>query len=104
MTDIEPEAEPESETELPVGRTASDGYAFAALVCAVLGFIIPIVPAAAALMLARATQPPIAKEEVNPSVARIASLAETLAYISLAIIAALCAAMLLGILAKVITS
>ncbi len=106
----------------PAPRTAADGYAFAAVTCAVAGLLFPIaitliggrrgfisfavvlLSAPASLMLARATEEPVASEPVSPGVARVASLAQTLAYASLALVAAFCAALLLGILGKVLTS
>ncbi len=106
----------------PVVRTAADGYAFAAVVCAAAGLLLPIgisliggkrgfisfaivlLSAPASLMLARATEEPIVSEPVSPGVARAASLAQTLAYASLALVAAFCGALLLGILGKVLTS
>ncbi|MBA2608344.1 MAG: hypothetical protein H0U92_05375 [Actinobacteria bacterium] len=84
-------------------RNANDGYAFAAIICAIAGFVIPILPAAAALMLVRATEVPLADQPLSPSAARMASVAQTLAYISLTVIAILCAALLLGILGRAIS-
>lgn len=111
MSDLEvaePIEEPTPEPEvvaapMPV-RSAADGYAMAAVICAIVGFVIPVLPAAAALMLARATEEPHVSEPVSERVARLASTATTLAYISLSLITGFCAAMLLGILAKVLTS
>jgi hypothetical protein len=113
--DLEPPA------EMQTARTAADGYAFAAIVCAAAGLLLPIgisliggrrgfasfalvlISAPAALMLARATEEDIAEEAVSPSVARIAGAAQTLAYASLALVVTFCAALLLGILGRVIT-
>lgn len=141
MTDFEPEpvdVAPEPEAPVPETvdvapetpavemapaptRTAADGYAFAAVMCAAVGLLLPIAisliggrrglfsfaiglfTAPAALMLARATEEPVAAEPVSPSVARVAGLAQTLAYASLALVVTFCAAVLLGILGRVIT-
>jgi hypothetical protein len=115
-------AEPMMTARPPTPRTAADGYAFAAVTCAAAGLLLPIaislisglrgfisfaivlLSAPASLMLARATEEPIAAEPVSPGVARIAGIAQTLAYASLALVAAFCAALLLGILGKVLTS
>jgi hypothetical protein len=129
MTDLEPEPTPEpakpAEMEpapAAVTRTAADGYAFAAVVCAATGLLLPmglsliggkkalptfvlvLVSAPAALMLARATEQPVATEPVSPGVARVASVAQMLAYASLALVVTFCAAMLLGILGRVVTN
>jgi hypothetical protein len=119
MTDA-PENEPEMDAE--PRRTAADGYAFAALICAASGLVLPIgisliggwrgapsfaialLSAPAALMLARATEEPIATEPVSPGVERAAAAAQMLAYASLALVVTFCAALLIGILGKVITS
>lgn len=118
-------AEPAAAAELvaeagPAARTAADGYAFAALICAAAGLLLPIVvsliggrrglpsfalvvfTAPAALLLARATEEPVAAEAVSPAVARIAGLAQTFAYASLALVVTFCAALLLGIAGRVI--
>jgi hypothetical protein len=118
MTDVEPEEMPTA----PPTRTAADGYAFAAVVCAATGLLLPIgltliggkkafptfvlvlVSAPAALMLARATEEPITDEPVSASVARVSGVAQTLAYASLALVITFCAALLLGILGRVITN
>jgi hypothetical protein len=108
-------------TAAPPTRTAADGYAFAAVVCAGVGLALPLaisliggrrglfsfalalLTAPAALMLARATEEPIATEPVSPSVARVAAIAQTLAYASVALVVTFCAALLLGILGRVVT-
>lgn len=113
MTDVEPPAEEEMQVA-PSGRTASDGYAFAAVVCAAAGLLLPIglclvggkrafpafalvlISAPAALMLARATEDPVAPDPVSASVARAASTAQVLAYASIALVVTFCAALLLG--------
>jgi hypothetical protein len=112
---------PEMETA-PPARTAADGYAFAAVVCAASGLLLPIgltliggtkalptfvlvlISAPTALMLARATEEPIAREPVSPGVARVAGVAQMLSYASIALVVTFCAALLLGILGRVITS
>ena len=128
MSDVEPDAESPvapDVAEMPAARptrTAADGYAFAAVVCAASGLLLPIgisliggkkafptfvlvvISAPAALMLARATEAPIADEPVSPGVARVAGLAQMLAYASLALVVTFCAALLLGILGRVITN
>lgn len=103
MSDFE--APPAAEMAVPETspRNSNDGYAFAAIICAIAGFVIPVLPAAAALMLVRATQSPFVDEPLSPSAAQLASAAQTLAYISLTIIAAVCAAFLLGILGRAIS-
>jgi hypothetical protein len=130
MSDLEA-TEPSEPTEptapadmqpAPVARTAADGYAFAAVVCAATGLLLPIglcliggktafpsfvlvvVSAPAALMLARATEAPVATEPVSPGVARVAGIAQMLSYASLALVVTFCAALLLGILGRVITN
>jgi hypothetical protein len=126
VTELEPEPEAEP-TEMatgapPVTRTAADGYAFAAVVCAASGLLLPIglsliggkkalptfvlvvISAPAALMLARATEEPVATEPVSPGVARVAGIAQMLAYASLALVVTFCAALLLGILGRVVTN
>ncbi|HUR76694.1 MAG TPA: hypothetical protein VMZ22_02020 [Acidimicrobiales bacterium] len=103
-------------------RTAADGYAFAAVICAGAGLFLPIaisliggrrgmasfaivlLSAPAALMLARGTEEPIATEPVSPAVARAAAVAQMLAYASLALVVTFCVALLLGILGRVVTS
>ena len=124
MSDVEPEAEVEEmhAGEAPSARTAADGYAFAAVICAATGLLLPlglsliggkkalptfvlvIISAPAALMLARATEEPINPDPVSPGVARVAGIAQTLAYASLALVVTFCAALLLGILGRVATS
>lgn len=112
--------EPSPESVPPAARTAADGYAFAALICAAAGLLLPIgisliggrrglpafalvvFAAPAALLLARATEEPVAAEPVSPAVARVAGLAQTLAYASLALVVTFCAALLLGIAGRVI--
>ncbi len=84
-------------------RNSNDGYAFAAIICAIAGFLIPVLPAAAALMLVRATQSPFVDQPLSPSAEKLASAAQTLAYISLTIIAVVCSAFLLGILGRAIS-
>jgi hypothetical protein len=120
MSDVEPDAE--EMQPAPPARTPADGYAFAAIVCAASGLLLPIglsviggkkafptfvlvlISAPAALMLARATEEPITDEPVSPGVARIAGLAQMLAYASLALVVTFCAALLLGILGRVVTN
>jgi hypothetical protein len=120
VTELEPE--PAEMEAAPTTRTAADGYAFAAVVCAASGLLLPIglsliggkkalptfvlvlISAPAALMLARATEEPIATEPVSPGVARVAGIAQTLAYASLALVVTFCAALLLGILGRVVTN
>ncbi len=115
-TDATPEMRPAP------ARTAADGYAFAAVVCASSGLLLPIAisliggrrgfasfaivlfSAPASLLLARATEEPVATEPVSPSVARVAGAAQTIAYASLALVVTFCAALLIGILGKVISS
>jgi len=121
MTDVDPPEEMQT-AAAPTQRTAADGYAFAAVVCAASGLLLPIglsliggkrafptfvlvlISAPAALMLARATEDPITDEPVSPNVARVAGLAQTLAYASLALVVTFCAALLLGILGRVVTN
>jgi hypothetical protein len=67
-------------------------------------FAIVLLSAPAALMLARATEEPVTSEPVSPAVGRVAGLAQTIAYASLALVVSFCAALLLGILGKVVTS
>jgi hypothetical protein len=124
MTDVNPteEAKPEEMQAAPAARTAADGYAFAAVVCAASGLLLPIglsliggkkafptfvlvlISAPAALLLARATEAPITDEPVSPGVARVAGVAQLLAYASLALVVTFCAALLLGILGRVATN
>lgn len=120
MSDVEPE---EMDTGvIASARTAADGYAFAAVVCAATGLLLPLglsliggkkalptfvlvlISAPAALMLARATEEPINTEPVSPGVARVAAIAQMLAYASLALVVTFCAALLLGILGRVVTN
>jgi hypothetical protein len=119
MSEVEPQ--PTEMQAAPVTRTAADGYAFAAIVCAAAGLLLPLgiwaiggrrglaafaivlISAPASLMLARATEEDVAGEAVNPSVARIAAIAQTLAYASLALVVTFCAALLAGILFSIIT-
>ncbi len=96
-------ATPEMAVEPTPLRSPNDGYAFAAIICALAGFVVPILPAAAALMLVRATEVPLADQPLSPGAARMASAAQTLAYISLTVVAILCAALLLGILGRTIS-
>lgn len=84
-------------------RGANDGYAFAAIICAIAGFVIPVLPSAAALMLVRATEEPLAAVPLSPSAQKLAATAQTLAYVSLTLMSVLCAALLLGILGRVIS-
>ena len=126
MSDVEPEDEVAAEEMTaggaPSARTAADGYAFAAVVCAATGLLLPLglsliggkkalptfvlvlISAPAALMLARATEEPINTEPVSPGVARVAGIAQMLAYASLALVVTFCAALLLGILGRVVTN
>jgi hypothetical protein len=96
-------ADAEMDTPAEPARNANDGYAFAAIICALAGFVIPVLPAAAALMLVRATQPPLAEQPLSPNAARLAATAQTLAYVSLTLVTVLCAALLLGILGRTIS-
>jgi hypothetical protein len=116
------DAEETEEMDAGPQRTAADGYAFAAVVCAAAGLVLPVaisliggwrgapsfaialISAPAALMLARATEEPIATEPVSPGVERAAAAAQMLAYASLALVVTFCAALLIGILGKVVTS
>jgi len=98
-----PPLETEMATDTAPVRNSNDGYAFAAIICAIAGFVIPILPAAAALMLVRATQEPLSDQPLSPSAQKLASLAQTLSYVSLTLIAIFCAALLLGILGRVIS-
>ncbi|HVT78670.1 MAG TPA: hypothetical protein VHD87_16640 [Acidimicrobiales bacterium] len=134
MSDVEPEAvtEPaappdpvEPATEMragPPARTAADGYAFAAVICAAAGLLLPIglsliggrrafpsfalvlFSAPAALLLARATEEPITDQPVSEGVARVSGVAQVLAYASLALVVTFCVALLLGILGRVVTN
>lgn len=83
-------------------RSASDAYVFAALICAVVGLVIPVLPAAAALMLLRATDEDLAGEPLRPSLSGVASFARGLAWFDLAWMTLLTVALLLGILGRVI--
>ncbi len=85
-------------------RSASDAYVFAAVVCAVVGILIPILPAAAALMLLRATDEDLTGEPLRPQLAGVASFARGLAWFDLAWMTAIVIALLLGILGRVIGS
>jgi hypothetical protein len=128
VSDTDPDEESEVEPDVaemhaaPPARTAADGYAFAAVVCAASGLLLPVglsliggkkalptfvlvvISAPAALMLARATEAPIANEPVSRGVARVAGVAQMLAYASLALVVTFSAALLLGILGRVITN
>lgn len=85
----------------PPARSASDAYVFAALVCAVVGILIPILPAAAALMLLRATDEDLSGEPLRPQLTGVASFARGLAWFDLAWMTLLVVALLLGMLGKV---
>lgn len=89
--------------EMQQRRNPNDVYAFGAMLCALLGFIIPIVPAAAALMLVRATEAPLTDIPLSPSAQSVAGAARTMAYVSLTIMVVLCAILLLGILGRVLS-
>lgn len=90
--------------EMTQRRNPNDIYAFGAMLCALLGFIIPIVPATAALMLVRATESPLTDIPLSPSAQGVANAARTMAYVSLSIMVALCAFLLLGIFGRVIAA
>ncbi len=92
-------AEPAGAAPMAV-RDSADGYALFALVFAIVGFFIPVLPAAAALMLVRATE----SEHRSERTAKMAGSAATIAYLDLAFHIAICVALLLGIAAKVVTS
>lgn len=122
MTDTEPTEPAEDMQPTPAGRTAADGYAFSAVICAATGLLLPIgisalggrrgfpsflivlISAPVALMLARATEEGVADEPVSPAVARVAGVAQMLAYASLALVVTFCAALLLGIVGRVATN
>lgn len=89
--------------EMQQRRNPNDVYAFGAMLCALLGFIIPIIPAAAALMLVRATEAPLTDIPLSPSAQSVASAARTMAYVSLTIMVVLCSMLLLGILGRVLS-
>lgn len=90
-----------AEMETAPARNASDAYVFAALVCAVVGILIPILPAAAALMLLRATDEDLTGEPLRPQLTGVASFARGLAWFDLAWMTLLVVALLLGIFGKV---
>jgi hypothetical protein len=84
-------------------RSASDAYDFAAVLCAVVGIIIPIVPAAAALMLVRATDEDLTHEPLRPGLQQLAGFARVLAWFDLAWMTLATVAFLLGTLGRVIS-
>ena len=84
-------------------RSASDAYVFAAVLCAVVGIIIPIIPAAAALMLVRATDEDLTHEPLRPGLQQLASFARGLAWFDLAWMSLAVIAFLLGTLGRVIS-
>ncbi len=84
-------------------RSASDAYVFAAVLCAVVGLIVPVVPAAAALMLLRATDDDLNAEPLRPQLAGVKSFARGLAWFDLAWMALLTAAFLLSTFGFVVT-
>ena len=105
MTDLTPSetelvTEPAAPAETATRRNPNDVYAFAAFVCAILP--IPILAAAAALMLVRATE--VADVPLSPSAANVANTARTIAYVSIGLVIAFCAALLLGVLGRTISS
>jgi hypothetical protein len=108
MSDLQPEEvvlDPVTElAATPVApitrRNPNDVYAFAAFICAILP--IPIFPAAAALMLVRSTE--VAEVPLSPSAQGVANTARTIAYVSIALVVAFCAALLLGVLGRTISS
>lgn len=90
------------EMEATPTRSASDAYVFAALLCAVIGFIVPVLPAAAALMLLRGTDEDITGEPLRPSLVQVATFARVLAWVDLAWMTLLTTAFLLSTLGRVI--
>lgn len=112
---------PEDEMQAAPVRTPADGYAFAAVVCAAAGLLLPIgltavggwraapsfavavITAPVALLLARATEEPVTGEAVSPGVERVAGVAQMLAYASLALVVTFCAVLLLGIAGRIVT-
>jgi hypothetical protein len=83
-------------------RSASDAYVFSALLLAVIGLIIPVLPAAAALMLLRGTDEDLTGEPLRPSLVQVAKFARVLAWIDLAWMTFLTVAFLLSTLGRVI--
>lgn len=95
MIEMEPAAAPT--------RSASDAYVFAAVLCAVVGVIVPIIPATAALMLVRATDEDLTSEPLRPGLQQLARFARGLAWFDLAWMTLATVAFLLGTLGKVIS-
>ena len=83
-------------------RSASDAYVFAAVLCAVVGLVVPVVPAAAALMLTRATDDDLTGEALRPQLLGVKSFARGLAWFDLAWMTLLTAAFLLSTLGRVL--
>lgn len=94
---------PAVEMQPAPARSASDAYVFAAVLCAVVGILVPIIPAAAALMLTRATDEDLTGEPLRPGLQQLASFARGLAWFDLAWMSLAVIAFLLGTLGRVIS-
>lgn len=102
---VDPIAAPVEPVAAPVEmqqRSASEAYVFAAVLCAVVGIIIPVLPAAAALMLTRATDDDMTNEPLRPQLVGVKSFARGLAWFDLAWMTLLTAAFLLSTLGRVL--
>lgn len=97
-----PAPAPAVEMQAAPARSANDAYVFAAVLCAVVGIVVPIVPAAAALMLVRATDDDLADEPLRPQLASLRSFARGLAWFDLSWMTMLTLAFLLSTLGRVI--
>jgi len=80
-------------------RSPAESYALFAIVFAVVGIVIPVLPAAAALMLVRAVEN---DEETPPRTKSMANAAATVAYGALAFQAALCLIVLVGVFFEIV--
>lgn len=97
MTDIPENASAVDATPL-AARSPADSYALFAMVFAVVGLVIPILPAAAALMLVTAVE----REETAPRTKSMASAAATVAYLGLALQATVCVVLLVAVFFRII--
>ena len=89
------------ETATPVeARSPADSYALFAMMFAVVGIVIPVLPAAAALMLVTAVE---RDEAASPRAHSTANAAATVAYIALAFQAMVCLVLLVAVFFRIIS-
>lgn len=85
------------------GGPQTDGFAIAALACAIAAFVAPVVPAVAALYLAAASDNRIAATPDRLGGAGLNQASRTLAWLAMALFVALVVLVLAGIAGKVVT-